>query len=522
MMEPHFALEAVRDPSHEPTGGAVALVDPMMQRMPEVHPPFFVSATPRAQGAPVGWHVPVEAPGATTERDTMMKRLEAIEAENHRLQALLAGSVSAAPAPVTATPPVSVLPPAPVQRQASVMSNASMGVPDTHITTITPQLAKHPILKTMTPAGRRELLYAYMAYRDQIAATTGANFQAFIMPVSQCISFELRKRIARWFFNKQPHQLSEDDWIAWVNSAFDNAASDIINLKKVLKRDLKMNMSLSDGEARIIDLMEQVSVILTKQDHEWVFQHEQKMLIAVMTHALKPALFKESIEAALLLTQNKLYKKDLLEYSWWLRTAARSFQPFAGAYGDGSGRTNTTGDGNGDGGRGNGNGGRGNGNGGRGNGNGGRDNGGRGNGNGGRGNNPKSASTEEKKDANGNVLRLDGSVRKCLRCKKADHGVFQCPLVKDKEEAKALMKKFRENGNKIDMLSNIQPVVPGRPRSSASILVEGVVRIVNAIVSITSQYNLLISQPSIVKVKMHISIIYISIHSSRDGLGNPS
>ena len=78
MMEPHFALEAVRDPSNEPTGGAVALVDHMRQRMPEVHPPPFVSATPRAQGAPVGWHVPGIVPGATTASDTLMKRLEAI------------------------------------------------------------------------------------------------------------------------------------------------------------------------------------------------------------------------------------------------------------------------------------------------------------------------------------------------------------------------------------------------------------------------------------------------------------
>ena len=80
-----------------------------------------------------------------------------------------------------------------------------------HITTVTPQLARHPMLKNMTPAGRRELLYAYMSYRDQIAAASGANFKAFIMPVSQCIPFELRKRAARWFFNKLPHQVIEDD-----------------------------------------------------------------------------------------------------------------------------------------------------------------------------------------------------------------------------------------------------------------------------------------------------------------------
>ena len=56
------------------------------------------------------------------------------------------------------------------------------------------------------------------------------------------------------------------------------------------------------------------------------------MLIGCMVHAWRPAQFKESIEAALVLTQNKLYKIDLLELSWWLSSAARSFQPFASAY----------------------------------------------------------------------------------------------------------------------------------------------------------------------------------------------
>ena len=60
--------------------------------------------------------------------------------------------------------------------------------------------------------------------------------------------------------------MSEDDWISWVNSAFENAASDINNLKKILKRDLKKDMNQADGESRIIDLMEQVSLILAKQD----------------------------------------------------------------------------------------------------------------------------------------------------------------------------------------------------------------------------------------------------------------
>ncbi len=237
-----------------------------------------------------------------------------------------------------------------------------------------------------------------------------------------------------------------------------------------------MSMSMADGESRIIDLMEQVSIILAKQDHEWAFQHDQKILIGVMVNALKPPPFKESIEAALMLTQNKLYKKDLLEFSWWLRTAARSFQPFASAYGDSDGKgdkedktkTDTRGDrskGNGHGGRGNGSG-----NGGRGAGN---ANGGRGNGN---------ANRSETKD----TTRADGSVRKCIKCKKSDHGVFQCLQVKDKEEAKELMKKFRENGFKLESLNSTFPPDP-KGRSAASILVENTISVPEATVDSGNQ-----------------------------------
>ena len=143
------------------------------------------------------------------------------------------------------------------------------------------------------------------------------------------------------------------------------------------------------------------------------------MLIKVMVNALKPPPFKESIEAALMLSQNKLYKKDLLELSWWLRTAARSFQAFASAYGDFSGK-------------------------------------------GDRDDKPKSDSRSDKSSGNGHggrsetkdSTRADGSVRKCVKCKKLDHGVLQCPQVKDKDEAKELMRNFRENGFKLESLGH--------------------------------------------------------------------
>ena len=115
--------------------------------MPEVHPPPFTSATPRAQGAPAGWHVPIEpaaAPNTTvlTDVERMAGQLAEMKAENRRLQALLAGNASAEHVPVD--PGLQHIP----LRRASTMSDASMGMSDRHITTVTPQLAKHPMLKT--------------------------------------------------------------------------------------------------------------------------------------------------------------------------------------------------------------------------------------------------------------------------------------------------------------------------------------------------------------------------------------
>ena len=77
----------------------------------------------------------------------------------------------------------------------------------------------------------------------------------------------MKRRVCQWFFKKQINQVSENDWIAWVNQAFQNAVADVGRLKQSFKNDLKMDMSLPDGESRIINLMEQVSTIVEKHDH---------------------------------------------------------------------------------------------------------------------------------------------------------------------------------------------------------------------------------------------------------------
>ena len=58
------------------------------------------------------------------------------------------------------------------------------------------------------------------------------------------------------------------------------------------------------------------------------------------------------------------------------------------------------------------------------------------------------------------------------------------PLIKDKDEAKDLMKKFRENGHKMESLNALTPM---SSRSSASVLVEDTIRVAEATVDSGSQ-----------------------------------
>ena len=99
------------------------------------------------------------------------------------------------------------------------MSDESMGVPETRITAVTPSLPTPPVLNDKTPGGRRALLYGYMAYLEKCESMAGSTFQPYIMSVSQCVPYAGRRE-CRCFFKKQLHQVTENDWIAWVNQVF--------------------------------------------------------------------------------------------------------------------------------------------------------------------------------------------------------------------------------------------------------------------------------------------------------------
>ncbi len=134
-------------------------------------------------------------------------------------------------------------------------------------------------------------MYAYMAYIEKCEPMAGSAFQLFIMPISQCIPYDMKRRVCRWFFKKQLHQVTEYDWSAWVNQGFQNAVA--------FKNELRMIMSFPDGESRVINLMEQVSNIVEKHDHDWVYEFEPKLVVEAIVYVLRPSGLNNAVVAGL-------------------------------------------------------------------------------------------------------------------------------------------------------------------------------------------------------------------------------
>ena len=443
-------------------------------------PPRFTATTPRGVEAPAGWHLPT---AFDTSHGELRRENAALLTELRELRAQMAnlpqpGSGMSAARNLAETDGQQPPGPPPEGRRSSQMSDESMGVPDMRITAVTPSLPTPPVLKDMMPGGRRVLLYAYMAYMEKCESMAGSAFQPYIMPVSQYISYDMKRRVCRWFFKKQIHQVSENDWIAWVNQAFQNAVADVGRLKQSFKNDLKMDMSLPDGESRIINLMEQVSTIVEKHDHEWVYEFEPKLVVDAIVNVLRPSGLKNAVVAGLDLQYNKLYKKDVFLFGDWLLKAARSYEPFGQVAGQEGSNGSSSARGNGS------------------SGNDGSSSSG-GGGNGSKSNGGKFSSGANKPapktNGKGQALRADGTVRSCLKCKKPDHSVYDCPSVKDKDEAKALLKAYL-NSKVAEVKAISMPLTTERPgnarlRSAASILIEGLYRVANAVVDSGSQVS---------------------------------
>ncbi|CAK4355020.1 unnamed protein product, partial [Aphanomyces euteiches] len=80
-----------------------------------------------------------------------------------------------------------------------------------------PALPKPPRFKVSTKAERRRFMEEYNLYINQTNALTANGVRPFIMPVEACIDPGTKHRLATWDFGKSPDDVTEAEWISWLN-----------------------------------------------------------------------------------------------------------------------------------------------------------------------------------------------------------------------------------------------------------------------------------------------------------------
>ena len=85
----------------------------------------------------------------------------------------------------------------------------------------TPAIPQPPAFKGSTKSERRAFMREYQKYLAQINALQCVGSRPFAMPVSACMDPFSKRRIALFDFNKDHNLVTEFEWIAWFNAAFD-------------------------------------------------------------------------------------------------------------------------------------------------------------------------------------------------------------------------------------------------------------------------------------------------------------
>ncbi|KAG9413694.1 hypothetical protein AC1031_012921 [Aphanomyces cochlioides] len=204
-----------------------------------------------------------------------------------------------------------------------------------------PAIPQPPTFSGSTKTERREFMRAYEKYVGQINALQSTGSRPFAMPVSACIEPSTKRYIAMWDYQRDYNAISEDEWTMWFKAAFDEDPQDFYVLKKRLQSAIRFDMRILDAESRVGRMLHDMTRALERDRQEWVLHQEGKMVVEIITKALKPESLKTAVVKQLQLQRNKPLKNDVFRFVSWLRAFAAGHQMFVGLEDDGkSAKTN--------------------------------------------------------------------------------------------------------------------------------------------------------------------------------------
>ncbi len=118
--------------------------------------------------------------------------------------------------------------------------------------------------------------------------------------------------------------------MAWFAAAFDEEPQDLDVLKKRLQSAIRFDARIMDAESRVGRMLDGLMRALEEDNQEWLLYQEGKMVVDVITKAIKPEPLQKTVQKQLQLQRKKPLKSDVFRFLRWLRQFAAGFQVYVG------------------------------------------------------------------------------------------------------------------------------------------------------------------------------------------------
>ncbi|RHY17779.1 hypothetical protein DYB32_010472 [Aphanomyces invadans] len=120
-----------------------------------------------------------------------------------------------------------------------------------------------------------------------------------------------KRRIALFDMNKDHNDVTVVEWVDWFHTAFDQDPQDLDVLKRWLSNAIRFDTKVLDAESRVGRMLDDLMRVLEQYNQEWVLHQEGKIVVGIMTKAIKPETLKTAVQKQLQLQRNKGLKSDL-------------------------------------------------------------------------------------------------------------------------------------------------------------------------------------------------------------------
>ncbi|RLN89795.1 hypothetical protein DYB28_008872, partial [Aphanomyces astaci] len=129
--------------------------------------------------------------------------------------------------------------------------------------------------------------------------------------------------------NRDYRGVTEAEWAAWFNKAFEQEPQDLEVLKERLTTAIRFDTTILDADSRIGEMLDNLMRALERDDQAWVLDQEGKTVVDIMVKAIKPLGLQKSVQRQLALQRTKPLKSNVYRFVDWLRVHTAGYHLYA-------------------------------------------------------------------------------------------------------------------------------------------------------------------------------------------------